>query len=123
MSLIELDYYACAVAIFVLGSIYLVKRSRGLPYPPGPKGLPLVGNIHDVPSHGEWITYADWSHKYSKLSHSGLLQKILHQVADSDVVHLSVVGTHLVIVNSHEAAVELFEKRSAIYSDRVCQFR
>lgn len=40
-------------------------------------------------------------------------------VVDSDVLHLTVAGTHLVVVNSQEAAIELFEKRSAIYSDRV----
>lgn len=39
---------------------------------------------------------------------------------ESDVVHLNLAGTHLMIVNTQEAALELFERRSAIYSDRVC---
>ena len=39
-------------------------------------------------------------------------------VAGSDVVHVDVLGTHMVIVNSTKAAKELFDKRSSIYSDR-----
>jgi hypothetical protein len=38
---------------------------------------------------------------------------------DSSVIHLNLIGTHLMIVNSVEVAHELFDKRSAIYSDRV----
>ncbi|KAH9022460.1 cytochrome P450, partial [Lactarius hengduanensis] len=36
----------------------------------------------------------------------------------SDVVHVDVLGTHMVIINSAKAANELFGKRSSIYSDR-----
>ena len=35
-----------------------------------------------------------------------------------DLVHLQVLGQHIMIVNSREMARELFEKRSLIYSDR-----
>jgi hypothetical protein len=40
-------------------------------------------------------------------------------VAESSLIHLNLAGTHLVVVNTIEAALELFDKRSAIYSDRV----
>lgn len=40
-------------------------------------------------------------------------------IQESDLIHLNVAGTHLVIINSHQAAVELLDKRSTIYSDRV----
>lgn len=39
-------------------------------------------------------------------------------VSGSDVVHVDVLGTHMIIVNSTKAAKELFDKRSSIYSDR-----
>lgn len=39
-------------------------------------------------------------------------------ISGSDVVHVDVLGTHMVIVNSTKAANELFDKRSSIYSDR-----
>lgn len=35
-----------------------------------------------------------------------------------DVFSLQVLGNNVVVVNSEKAANELFEKRSAIYSDR-----
>ena len=44
---------------------------------------------------------------------------IIIYITDSDVIHLDLLGTHLLVVNTREAAFELFEKRSAIYSDRV----
>lgn len=40
--------------------------------------------------------------------------------SDSDVIRLNVLGKNVLIVNTYEAANELFEKRAAIYSDRVC---
>ncbi|KAF8258557.1 cytochrome P450 [Lactarius quietus] len=39
-------------------------------------------------------------------------------ISGSDVVHVDVLGTHMVIVNSTKAAKELFDRRSSIYSDR-----
>ena len=39
-------------------------------------------------------------------------------VIGSDLIHFDVLGSHIVVVNSAKAANELFEKRSAIYSDR-----
>ncbi|KAF5334000.1 hypothetical protein D9758_017535 [Tetrapyrgos nigripes] len=37
----------------------------------------------------------------------------------SDIIHLDLLGTPLIVVNSLKAATELFEKRSSNYSDRV----
>ena len=36
----------------------------------------------------------------------------------SDVVHVDVLGSHIVILNSIKAANDLLDKRSSIYSDR-----
>ena len=38
--------------------------------------------------------------------------------AIGDVIHLSVLGKSIIVLNSEEAARELLDKRSAIYSDR-----
>ncbi|KAH9976325.1 cytochrome P450 [Lactifluus volemus] len=78
-------------------------RSGSLPYPPGPKRLPVIGNLLDIPSREEWLTYRKWSDE---------------TCSGSEVVHVDVVGTHVIIVNSIEAGNELFIKRSSIYSDR-----
>ena len=36
-----------------------------------------------------------------------------------DVIHLSALGQHTIILNSVEAAWDLLEKRSSVYSDRM----
>lgn len=34
--------------------------------PPGPKGLPVVGNILDMPSEKEWLTFAQWGERWGE---------------------------------------------------------
>ncbi|EKM55855.1 uncharacterized protein PHACADRAFT_209373 [Phanerochaete carnosa HHB-10118-sp] len=84
-----------SVALF----LYLRRRPRSLP--PGPRGLPVIGNARDVPKNFEWLTYDRWSREY-----------------DSDIIHLRMFGTTVIIINSMKAANELLNKRSSIYSDR-----
>lgn len=54
---------AFTTALVVL-FIYFWGRNSKLPYPPGPKGLPLIGNIHDVPTSYEWLVYVKWSYEF-----------------------------------------------------------
>jgi len=37
---------------------------------------------------------------------------------DSDILHLAVAGSNMIILNSVTAATDLLEKRSSIYSSR-----
>ena len=69
-------------------------------YPPGPKPLPLLGNVLDMPTSREYETYTRWGKEFG------------------DVVHISALGKHIIILNSVKAANDLLERRSAIYSDR-----
>ncbi|TFK33689.1 cytochrome P450 [Crucibulum laeve] len=93
------------ILAFILGVTILARYLypwRNSPLlPPGPKGLPLIGNLFDMPSSSEWLTYAEWGKKYN-----------------SEIVYANVAGTSIVILNSAYAAKELLEKRSAIYSSR-----
>ncbi|KAJ3504195.1 hypothetical protein NMY22_g18005 [Coprinellus aureogranulatus] len=99
------DTLAYALAVIALYGFYRwkqgVKTRRGLPLPPGPKGLPLVGNLYDVPATFPWEHYVQWGKEYN-----------------SDLIYLNVAGNSIVVVNSHKAAMDLFEKRSSIYSSR-----
>lgn len=93
---------ALAVAAFTLHHQYLTHRAsnpRRLPYPPGPKPLPIIGNLRDVPSTYFWRTFAKWAEIYG------------------DVIHVRLFGQHFLILDSVEAVDDLLEKRS-IYADR-----
>jgi hypothetical protein len=48
----------------------------------------------------------------------GILMSVL---SGSDLIHLNLLGTHVVVLNTAQAAVELLERRSLKYSDR-CTF-
>ncbi|KAG6919294.1 hypothetical protein DXG01_007426 [Tephrocybe rancida] len=84
----------CAVAgVFILGK--LVRRSQRAPLPPGPKGYPLVGNVLDMPSKQEWVTFGQWREQY-----------------------VTILGQPIIILNSARIANEMLDKKSPIYSDR-----
>jgi len=59
-----------ALAFFVFLYLLLVFRDRkrrgGLPYPPGPPSLPIIGNLLDIPTDAPWTAYADMSKKYGR---------------------------------------------------------
>ncbi|KAG7447684.1 uncharacterized protein BT62DRAFT_1004451 [Guyanagaster necrorhizus] len=89
----------CALLLYRLSVSFNRRRP---PLPPGPKGLPLIGNLWDVPRAEDypWHTYARWATTYG------------------DLLYLDIPGNPTVIINSVKAAVDLFEKRSGNYSDR-----
>ncbi|KAH9019123.1 cytochrome P450 [Lactarius pseudohatsudake] len=119
--------FLLAVLVGFSGVALLVMRSskRRLPYPPGPKRLPVVGNLFGMPSQEEWVAYRKWSEKLGvKHMHSRRFHLVPAESqperpsSGSDIIHADVIGSHIVILNSIKAANELLEKRSSIYSDR-----
>ncbi|GJE86536.1 cytochrome P450 [Phanerochaete sordida] len=91
---------ALAVVAVVLVKAVIARRRQRAPYPPGPKGLPIIGNVLQMPKEQEWVTFARWGEQYG------------------DIVYLELLGQPMVILNSAKDAVALLDKRGTIYSDR-----
>ncbi|KAJ3769540.1 cytochrome P450 [Lentinula raphanica] len=102
----QLEIAVAILAILVL-CVYLRRRvvrlrnvRGGLPYPPGPTPLPFIGNLFDIPRDRESTAYNKMANEYG------------------DLTYLNVFGKSILVVNNYATVQELFDKRSANYSDR-----
>ncbi|KAJ7640572.1 cytochrome P450 [Mycena rosella] len=94
-------FYAAVLAALMFSFRLRTARSM-VPLPPGPRKLPLVGNLLEMPTSLEWETYSGGP----------------ATTVNSDIIHVNAAGTSIVVLSSMEAAEALLEKRSSIYSDR-----
>ncbi|KAJ5762459.1 uncharacterized protein N7511_005841 [Penicillium nucicola] len=92
--------------IFGAAGIYAALNSRRREsvrrLPPGPKPMPIVGNIKDLPPSGK----QDWLHW------------LKHKFSYGPISSITVLGQTIVIVNDSKIALDLLTKRSSIYSSR-----
>ena len=99
---------------------YLVKqvltKKNPVPYPPGPTGWPLVGNISDMPHAKRWLTFAEWGKKYGECL--SLCQYYASRRILGAISHIEVLGQHIIVLNSVKATMEMLHKKSSVYSDR-----
>jgi hypothetical protein len=61
-----LDLILALLGLLIFYSLFLKKSPLSLP--PGPPGLPLVGNILDMPMELEWLTFSRWGEQYGRSS-------------------------------------------------------
>ncbi|GJE97076.1 cytochrome P450 [Phanerochaete sordida] len=88
------------LCVFILVQTARRRRSR-LPYPPGPPADPLIGHLRILPDTDSAAeVFHSWSQTYG------------------DVMFLSALGKHVVVLGSQEAATDLLEKRSYKYAGR-----
>lgn len=90
----------CSVLLLLAGLYKGIKKQGQLPLPPGPKPLPIIGNLHQMPQAQRWQAFREWANKYGP------------------IVHLNVAGQSLVVLSTNDAAHGLLSKRSALYSER-----
>ena len=100
---------------------YRKRRNARFPYPPGPKGYPVIGNVFDIPQHVPlWKAAVPMGEICSeRFAHTARVCKLTLGSSETDVLYLNVLGADQIILNSNQAISDLLDKRSAIYSDRV----
>ncbi len=70
-----IDIFAVLLFLVAIRAIRDYQRRRGLPYPPGPRPLPILGNVLDIPKQFSWLAYSKFSKKYG--SHTLCLANVL----------------------------------------------
>jgi len=116
------------VAIVVFHKYSSRKTTRSLP--PGPPPIIIAGNALQIPQTEPWVwcgslkqTYGEFyvlrfdGHAWTALTER-VSELSLTFLLTGDVVHLSIFGKPMIILNSFSAINEFFVKKSKIHSDR-----
>lgn len=111
-------------ALLACLGLYIVKRlltkpSSRPPLPPGPKPLPLLGNLLDLPAPGseEWLHWAKYKEKFGEMTNSYFRTRTDFRFV-GPISSLTVFGQHMIIINDLQLAFDTLDRRSGIYSDR-----
>ncbi|KAG6837602.1 hypothetical protein H0H93_006123 [Arthromyces matolae] len=98
-SIRAVDVALATAAIFVAWRAKVALSGRQK-LPPGPPADPIIGHMRLFPPEGQDLWFYELGKTYG------------------DVIQLRILGQSMIILNSVEAAVDLLDKRSSIYSDR-----
>lgn len=116
-----------STAILTFFLVYIVKKAIVLvyrpsrPFPPGPKPLPVIGNMLDLPLSTPSKAYIEWGKKYNSkillILEDGIL---IYQASSGDILYAEALGNRILVLNRVEDALEIFENQSKarMYSDR-----
>ncbi|KAJ7102950.1 cytochrome P450 [Mycena crocata] len=91
---------ALGAAVLIVSLYYARTKKSVAPLPPGPRGVPIFGNITDLPQSQPWLTFSQWAK--------------IHGL----IVHLRVLGTSIIVLNDVNYAAQMLDKKSRIYSNR-----
>lgn len=91
--------YAIIIGLLCL-YLFRQRSTSSLPLPPGPAPLPIVGNVHQAPKSHSWRQFHAWGNQYGPL------------------VHLNMLGQHVIVLSTSKAARDLLATRGATFSDR-----
>lgn len=83
----------------ILRRLYNVGR-RPRNYPPGPRTLPFIGNLHQIPTKNRHLLFTEWARQYGPIYSLMLGSKVM------------------IVINSDVVVKDLIDKKGAIYSSR-----
>ncbi|KAI1470391.1 putative cytochrome P450 [Daldinia caldariorum] len=94
--------YTICITVFLVIIIWRLSRFGRRPkdYPPGPPTLPLIGNLHQIPTEKRHEQFEKWAREYGPIYSLMLGNKVM------------------IVLNSDQVIKDLADKRGAIYSSR-----
>ena len=98
-------------------AVWFIKSRKTSSPPPGPPADPIIGHLRVIPSTNQADVFHGWAKIYGT-------QIILVYCSAKrwfdlgDVMYLHCLGKSMVVLDSVQAATDLLDKRSHIYSDR-----
>ncbi|KAL1686763.1 cytochrome P450, partial [Schizophyllum commune] len=73
--------------------VRVVRRKQSLPLPPGPPGIPFVGNILLMSPNKGWVDFEHWSKTY-----------------DSDLISLTGLGQQIIVANTYASSKAVLDR-------------
>ncbi|KAK5069485.1 hypothetical protein LTR64_008166 [Lithohypha guttulata] len=87
-----------AALLLIYAVLFVGKRQKTLP--PGPPTLPIIGNLHQIPTKGSYLTFTEWAKQYG------------------GIFSLKLGPGTAIVLTDRKYVKQLIDKRSSIYSDR-----
>ncbi|GAB1312365.1 hypothetical protein MFIFM68171_02575 [Madurella fahalii] len=92
---------ALGFVLIAIASLTSLNRRRGprKHLPPGPRGIPLLGNVSEIIGD-KWVTFTSLKEKYGS------------------IMHLTLAGQDLIVLNDLKSASDLLDRKATITSHR-----
>ena len=104
-------------ALFAIPYLWLDYRKRSQrKHFPSPPSEPILGHLRLFPQDSPWVKFAEWGKQYGTSPKN--TQPATSDKSPGGIMHLSVAGKPIILINDAVEAYNLLDKRGANYSDR-----